>query len=183
MSTFSVPKSFDLDVGVEAVNKGRRVAEGDRQAFAVAAFGADFDDATWHIELETRLRLMHRHHTGLKQHRGNADRVGAGHRNIFRRLHDDGPRDAILARRWNHEIDVPRDAAAWLADQHPSDMVVIALHRDHLVHHRAARRRKNAAHDNIADFTFGMTADNTNRGFRTHSCCFALSSASGKLCR
>jgi hypothetical protein len=88
---FRRSEAFDLDVGVEAVDKGRRVADGDRQAFAVAAFGADFDDATWHNELEARLRLMHRHHTGLKQHRGNADRVGPGHRIARRHVHHRQP--------------------------------------------------------------------------------------------
>lgn len=57
---------------------------------------------------------------------------------------------------------MPGDAAARLADQHAPDMVVIALHRDHLFHHRTARRRQHAAHDDVADLTLGMTADDTD---------------------
>ena len=68
------------------------------------------------------------------------------------------------------------DAAPRLADQEAADMVVIALHVDHLLEHGAARRRQNATDDDVADLALGVASNERYQAVASHlSRTFAVS--------
>ena len=137
MSTRERAEPLDLEIGVEAVDEGGRIARNRREHLPSRHSARTSMTPPGMSSLKRVSGSCIGDHAGLEQHRGDADRVGAGHRRIFGRLHDDGAGVAIVARRRHQQIDVAGDAAARLADQQPADVVVIALHRDHLVEHRA----------------------------------------------
>ena len=158
----------DLERRVEAVGEARHVRELDRLAAPVPARGACLDDAARRLEADDRLGLAHLEHARLEQHGRGADRVRPGHRRVLRRLHDDEAGVAVGACRGHDEVDVARDAAARLAQQQPPEPVAVPLQRLHLLEHRGAGGRKDAAGDDVADLASGMAADDRQRAACAH---------------
>ena len=61
-----------------------------------------------------------------------------------------------------------RDAAARLAQQQLPERVAVPLERLHLLEHGRARRRQDAADDDVADLAAGVTADDGDHPPRAH---------------
>ena len=107
---------------------------------------------------QPRLRLGHRHDAGVEQHGRDADRVRAGHRRRVLRLHDDEAHLRPRVLRRHQQVDVAEDAAARLVEDEVAQRLV-AGDEARLLPERVARRRRDAADDDVADLAFGMAAD------------------------
>ena len=57
---------------------------------------------------------------------------------------------------------------ARLAQQQPPQPIAVALKRLHLLEHRRARRRQNAADDDVADLAGSVHADDADRAHGSH---------------
>ncbi len=152
------PPAFDFDGRVQLVGVGRHVAHFDAHRLAIAALGDHLDQAAGGFENQAGLGFGHRHNAGVQQHRGDAHRVGAGHRWHVGRLHDD---EAHLRLRvlWRHQqIDVAKHPPAWFVEHKVAQHVVIG-NPARLFPQRIAGRRCDAADDHVADFAFRMATD------------------------
>ena len=88
-STVERPDPVHLEPRVELLGERGHVRQLDALDAAVAARGANLDDARRRLEPQRRLRLAQLDHARLEQHGRDADRVRARHRRVLGRLHDD----------------------------------------------------------------------------------------------
>ena len=161
-------QALDLERGIDALGVAGHVRELDRLAAPVAAGRARLDDAAGRLQPHDRLGLVHRQHARLEQHGRRADRVGARHRRVLGRLHDDEAGVAIVARRRHDQVRVRGHAAARLAQKQPAQRVAVALERLHLLEHRRSRRWQHAADDDVADLAARVGADDRDCAHGPH---------------
>ena len=157
------PEALDLERRVEPVGKARHVLELDPLDLAVSAAGRDVDRAAGRLQAERRHRLDHLDHARLEQHRRDADRVRAGHRGVFGRLHDHVAERAVRARRGQDHVRVDRDAPARLVKEQAADRVV-RPERLHLLEDRRARRRLDPGDHDVPDLAARVAADDRQHG-------------------
>ena len=64
---------------------------------------------------------------------------------------------------------MPRYTAAWLTQEHAANVIVLALHRSHLLVKRRTGRRQHSADNDVAYLTFGMAAHDRDYTAGRHS--------------
>ena len=89
------PVTVDLQRRIELGHERRHVGDGYAHALAAPAFSHHVHGAAGHVEAKLCFGLLHRHDARLQQYGRDAHRVGARHRRILRRLHDDGAAGAV----------------------------------------------------------------------------------------
>ena len=152
---------------IELVGEARHIGDGDALGLAVAALRHDLDQAARRFEHQPRLGLGHRHDAGVEQHRRDADRVRARHRRRVLGLHDDEAHLRLAGPSAAQQVDVPEDAAARLV-QHEVAQRLVAGDEARLRPERVARRRRDAADDDVADLALGVAGDDLDGSAGSH---------------
>ena len=134
-----------LDDRIEIRGECRDIPKRHLLHFAVAHFRLDGDQPGRGFELEPRHRFHGLQHAGLDQHGDYANGVGAGHRRIFRLLHDHKAGVGFGMVRGQNQVAVRGRIAPRLAQHAQANVVGMGAQVLHFIEHGPARDGQHSA--------------------------------------
>eukprot|EP00964_Phaeocystis_antarctica_P083272 scaffold52377_cov72-Phaeocystis_antarctica.AAC.6 len=138
-----------LYLGSDSLGLG--LGSGSGPDLAVAALGVKLDEACRGFEGEARTRLGHGHAARLEQRGRHAQRVVPAHGRVDGVLLGDDKAEGGLR---------PRGVPAWLEEQQLAHAVHVVAHVVALLHHRAARDRRQPSDDHAGGLARRVAIDN-----------------------
>jgi hypothetical protein len=156
-------KPRDINLEIQRQDKRRNILKLHSHALPILALRRRNNKPRSRIQPDSSAWLPHRHHPRLQQHSRDADRVGTRHGRILLALHDQKPRISCRVARHDDQICTLCFAPARFVEQELADLVVFCPKGEHLFVHCFRWDVEETAGYDVADFAFGMGADDVEK--------------------